>query len=202
MALIVFLLAGCGKKKPEITTIAITKDGDIEHTMIEEFAEGSVDALKNMILEKVAAFNNHSADGGVKVSSIEETEGIVEVVMTYPDAAAFDGFMNMDVSALNPALRAVFFYGTVEDALEQGYDLDITLQSAKDEEEELRGKNDILEMGKNRLLIYDNAMNLGAPIQIDLPKKPLYLSDNVKVAGKKVVEISETDEVAYILLGK
>ena len=43
-------------------------------------------------------------------------------------------------------------------------------------------------------------MNLGAPVQISTQDELLYISDNVAVAGKNVVEIAETDELAYILL--
>ena len=201
--LMFFLLTGCGKTTVEMSNIAIQKNGSIEHTLIEDFSDSSIDALQKTILEKAAAYNNaNQSEDGIKVNSIEESDGKVKVVMEYPSAAAFDGFMNMDVVAVDPALRAPFFYGTVEEAFEQGFDLEVTLQSAENNDEVLQGKSDFLEMGKNRLIIYDNEMNLGAPIQIDLPKKPLYISDNVTVAGKKRVEISETEELAYIVIGK
>ncbi len=200
LLLVAFLLGGCGKATVEMTTIAIQKDGTIEHTMIEDFGEESVDTLQSMMIEKAAEYNNSNAGGdGVTVSSVEADDGVVKVVMTYPDAAAFDGFMNMDVVAVDPALRAPFFYGTVEDAYMQGYDLEISLSSAEDGEG-LQGKNDLLSLGKNKIIIYDNEMNLGAPVQISTQEKPLYISDNVTVAGKSLLEISETDKLAYILL--
>lgn len=203
LAFMVLLLGGCGKSAATMSTIAIQKDGTIEHTMIEDFGEASVDALQDMMLEKAAAYNNSNAGGedGVTVKEIEAEDGVVRVVMTYPDAASFDGFMNMDVVEVDPALRAPFFYGTVEDAYMQGLDLEIKLQSA-DGGNVLRGKDDILSMGKNKIIIYDSVMNLGAPVQISMPDKPLYVSDNVTVTGKKVVEISGTDKLAYILLEK
>ena len=37
-------------------------------------------------------------------------------------------------------------------------------------------------------------------MQISTQEKPLYISDNVTVAGKNLVEVSETDKLAYILL--
>ncbi|MBD5550953.1 MAG: hypothetical protein HDQ96_07235 [Lachnospiraceae bacterium] len=196
---IVFLLTGCGKTTIEMTTIAIQKDGKIEHTLVEDFDGGSVDALRNMMSEKAAAYNNSNPGGGVAVDTVEADEGVVRVVMTYPDAVSFDGFMNMDVVEVDPALRAPFFYGTVEEAFMQGFDLEIELQGVEGEKT-LQGKDDILSMGKNKIIIYDNEMNLGAPVQISVQDKPLYISDNVTVAGKNLVEISETDELAYILL--
>ena len=196
-----FILGGCGKTTVEVTTIAIQKDGTIEHTMIEDFGEESVDSLRSMMMEKVAAYSESDpeAGNGITVNTVEADGSVVKVVMTYPDADSFDGFMNMDVAAVDPALRAPFFYGTVEDAYMQGYDLDITLQSA-DGGETLQGKNELLTMGKNKIIIYDNEMNLGAPVQISTQEEPLYISDNVTVAGKKVMEVSETDRLAYILL--
>lgn len=200
-ALLVFLLTGCGKTAVEKTTIVILKDGSIEHTIVEDFGEESVDALKNMMSEKAALYNSGNSAGGagVTVDEVEAGEGVVKVVMTYPDAASFDGFMNMDVMEVDPALRAPFFYGTVEEAYAEGFDLEIELHSAEDDGV-LQGKEDILSMGKNGIIIYDNEMNLGAPVQITAQYKPIYISENVTVAGKNAVEISGKEQLAYILL--
>lgn len=198
-AFVVLLLAGCGKAAAaEVTTIAIQKDGSIEHTMIEEFGETSVDALQSMMTEKVESYNNSNA-GEVSIDSVELENGMAKVVMTYPDAEAFDSFMNMDVAEVDNTLWAPFFYGTVEEALTEGFDLEVTLQSVE-KDETLQGKNDLLARSDNKLIIYDNEMNLGAPVQISLREKPIYISDNVTVVGKKLVEISGTDAPAYILL--
>ncbi|RKJ42786.1 hypothetical protein D7X98_18580 [bacterium 1XD8-76] len=199
LAVMGFLLTGCGTTTAEVTTIAILKDGTIEHTLVEDFGEESVDALQSMMLEKTAAYNKNNADGEIAVKTVEEEDGIVKVVMSYPDAAAFDGFMNMDVVEVDPALRAPFFYGTVEEAFMEGYDLEITLQGVESEEV-LQGKNDLLAKGEKKIIIYDNEMNLGAPVQISLQEKPAYVSDNVTMTGKKLVEISGEDEMAYILM--
>lgn len=196
----VLLLVGCGKTTVEMTTIEILKDGSVRHTMVEDFGEGSVEALQSMMDEKVAVYNSdNSGKEGVKVDTVEAQDGSVKVVMTYPDADSFDGFMNMDVAAVDPTLRAPFFYGTVEEALMQGYDLEVSLKSAG-EEDALQGKNDLLTKGENTLIIYDNQMNLGASVQISLQSEPAYISDNVTVVGKKLVEIAGEDELAYILL--
>lgn len=201
LVLLGFILSGCGKTTVEVTTIAIQKDGTIVHTMVENFGEESVDMLQSMMQEKVDIYNddNSGTEGSITINTVETDEGMVKVVMTYPDAASFDGFMNMDVVAVDPALRAPFFYGTVEDAYMQGYDMEISLESAE-EGDGLQGKNDLLSMGKNKLIIYDNEMNQGAAVQISTQEKPLYISDNVTVAGKNLVEVSETDKLAYILL--
>lgn len=188
-AFVVLLLAGCGKAAAaEVTTIAIQKDGSIVHTMIEEFGETSVDALQSMMTEKVESYNNSNA-GEVSIDSVELENGMAKVVMTYPDAEAFDSFMNMDVAEVDNTLWAPFFYGTVEEALTEGFDLEVTLQSVE-KDETLQGKNDLLARSDNKLIIYDNEMNLGAPVQISLREKPIYISDNVTVVGKKLVEIS------------
>lgn len=199
-ALFVFLATGCGKKtEAEMTTIEIQKNGKIEHTVVEEFGEADASALQSLAEEKAAAYNDSGASSGeVKVESVELADGTAKVVMTYPDAEAFAGFMNMDVAKVDPSLRLPFFYGTVEEAYMLGYDLEVVLQGAE-KEGTLQGKNDLLARGSERLVIYDNGMNLGAPVQIRIPKKPLYLSDNVTVAGKKLLEVSGTG-LAYILL--
>lgn len=193
------LLGGCGKSEAEITTIAIQKDGTIEHTMIEDFTEDSVDLLKNLMLEKAAEYNKSISDGSITVETVEAGEGVVRVVMTYPSAADFDGFMNMDVVDVDPALRAPFFYGTVEEAFTEGYDLGVSLHGVENDNL-IQGKEDLLLLGGNKIIIYDNQMNLGAPVQISMPESILYISDNVTISGKNLVEISDTEEVAYIVL--
>lgn len=198
-ALIVFLFTGCGKKTAEMTTIEIQKNGRIEHTVIEELGEADADELEKMVAEKAAIYNSGGAEAGVKVDKVEIKDGIAKVVITYRDAEAFDGFMNMDVAEVDAALRAPFFYGTVEDAYMQGFDLEVTLQGVE-KEEALQGKNDLLARGGDKLIIYDNRMNLGAPVRIRTPQKPLYISDNVIVADKKLLEISGEEKLAYILL--
>lgn len=201
LVLLGVILGGCGKTTVEVTTIAIQKDGTIVHTMVENFGEESADTLQSMMQEKVDIYNDDDSgtEGSITIDTVETDDGMVKVVMTYPDAASFDGFMNMDVVAVDPALRAPFFYGTVEDAYMQGYDMEISLESVE-EGDGLQGKNDLLSMGKNKLIIYDNEMNQGAAVQISTQEKPLYISDNVTVAGKNLVEVSETDKLAYILL--
>lgn len=197
---VVLLLVGCGKKAAEMTTIELLKDGSVRHTMVEEFGGGTADALQSLMDEKVAAYNSgNPGKGNVTVETVEEVDGNVRVVMTYPDADSFDGFMNMDVVAVDPALRAPFFCGTVEEALMQGYDLEITLQSVG-EEGALQGKSALLTKGENTLIIYDNQMNLGAPVRISLQSNPSYVSDNVTVADNRLVEVAGEDKLAYILL--
>ena len=198
LAVTALLLGGCGEAAVDVTTVAIQKDGTIRHTMVEAFGEESVDELQSMMEEKAAEYNG-SNSASVSVDTVSVDGDVVRVVMTYPDAASFDGFMNMDVVAVDPALRAPFFYGTVEEALMQGYDLETALQGV-DTEETLQGKSDLLTRGENRIIIYDNEMNLGEPVQISTQEKPLYVSSNVTVLGKNLVEISGDEGLAYILL--
>lgn len=198
-AAVLFLLTGCGKTVAEVTTIAIQKDGTVEHTIIEAYEGDSVESLQNMLLKKTAEYNNTVSGEGVSLDLVEETDGVVRVVMSYPSAADFDGFMNMDVTAIDPEMRAPFFYGTVEEAFAEGYDLKAVLHGVENDNL-LQGKDDILPMGKNKIVIYDNRMNLGAAVQISVQEPLLYISDNVTVVGKKVAEVSDTDELAYILL--
>ena len=92
LVLLGFILSGCGKTTVEVTTIAIQKDGTIVHTMVENFGEESVDTLQSMMQEKVDIYNddNSGTEGSITINTVETDEGMVQVVMTYPDAASFD----------------------------------------------------------------------------------------------------------------
>lgn len=199
LAAAVLLLTGCGKSVAEVTTIAIQKNGKIEHVMIESFDEGSEEAFQEMLEEKVEEYNAGISGDSIEVKKVEEKGGILKVEMVYPTAADFDRFMNQDVADIDPSLRAPFFYGTVEEAFTEGYELNAVLYGVENDNL-LRGKDDILPMGKNKMIIYDNRMNLGETVQISMPEALLYATDNAKILDKKLVEISDTDKLVYLIL--
>ena len=186
---------GCSRTKvPEeisVPALSVTSKGQVTAWLIEDFDKDYYDLkeLRAMVDEEVAAFNkNHTSQEGmdaVTVQSLaESTDGSqkVTLVLQFRDTAAYKDYTGADL-----------FYGTVTQAMEAGYDLDVQLISTKDgttiEQTEIqeKGKNHIL-IAQEKVLIYG-------------PAKPLYISPGTATNEDGSVEVSENaEDNIYIIM--
>lgn len=185
------LAGGCGKSDAgdsveagivSASAIEVQKDGRIVETITEEFSEDyySEDALRNMILSEVADFNMDAPED-ISVDKLEKKDGVVTVMFSYPSAEVYSEYNS------NQYEERKIFCGTVAEAYDAGYSLEVTLKSAKNEEE-IIGKEEILGMGERHIVIVDE------PMHIKTFQKILYVSENVAAAGKNQAELSEQPE--------
>lgn len=192
------MMTACGKSSEETTTMLLHRDGTVQHTIVEDFnaSDGSVDDLTKMILQKISAFNGSSSDGKISVTKIEaDGKDKVRVVMKYPSVTAFHDFNNEDTSA-----KASCFFGTVEQAYQAGFDLGkVTVYQNGDTTKALSG-DDILALGSQHILIYDNAMNSGAEMQIKVYEKISYCSDNVTCTEKTASVKTKAGDLVYLII--
>ena len=159
----VFLLAvslsGCGKGKEtedyeSSNTVEIKKDGVITNTM-----EDSYDAelypeelLKEFALREAAEYNHENGEDAISIKKLETGKEKVTLIMEFRTAEDFSKFNNYP-----------FFYGTVAEAFEAGYDFDgVELLEAgfepeKNSTEETPSiqKEQLLEMGSRKIIIVD-----------------------------------------------
>ena len=195
LCLAMLLLGGCGQTEvPDtlsVPAISVTNKGKVTAYLIEDFDKDYYDLkeLRAMVDEEVAAFNkNHTSQEGmdaVTVQSLaESTDGSqkVTLVLQFRDTAAYKDYTGADL-----------FYGTVTQAMEAGYDLDVQLISTKDgttiEQTEIqeKGKNHIL-IAQEKVLIYG-------------PAKPLYISPGTATNEDGSVEVSENaEDNIYIIM--
>lgn len=184
-------LWGCGKsgadsnKEAEAisaTSIEVQKDGTIIETITEDFKESSYDdeGLKNMMLSEVAEFNNNGQDD-ISVDKFEVKNDVIVVVIRYPSAKAYTEYN------ANPYDNKTLFFGTVSQAYDAGYSLDIALSSAKNGEESI-GKEEILAMGDRHILIS------GEPVQVQTYGRILYTGENVSLTGKNKAAMYKGEE--------
>ena len=68
--------------------------------------------------------------------------------MQYADASAYSAFNKL-----------ALFVGTVKDAFNAGYDLNVTLSSLKGDGEQI-GKEDLLKMGEKHIAVVREAVNV------------------------------------------
>lgn len=179
-------LAGCGEgdSAVTVTTIEVKKDGSVVHTIVEDFAESYYDMqeLGNMIQTACDSYNASAGDGTVTVEETAETEGVLRVVMKYKDAAAYAGFNKL-----------ALFAGTVKDAYNAGYDLDVTLYSLQDESDTI-GKEEILGMGEEHIVILREA------VDVRVWNKVLYASGDVLGTGdSRTVMVGDSTALTYII---
>lgn len=202
---VALLCTACSDETQQMTTISIDKKGTVEHTIVEEFGAGySLDDLQQMLLGEVASFQkNHITDTAdeIKVSKVEMTgEDQVLIQMTFPTVEDFTLFQNMKAVE-----KRDFFFGTVKEAYDAGYSLNVTLHEREDDSV-LLDQTGILSCGDQKMIIYDPNINydsqqgIGAPVIIRTYDSIYALSDNIVLQGKKDAWIGNTSDLAYIIL--
>ena len=180
------VMVSCGSTggETEETSVLLGKEGIIQSNIVESFAESYYDEeeLQQSILSQAAEYNQMNEDS-IKVENVEVKEGTALVQMTYAKAEDYASFN-----------KAVFFVGEAQNAVENGYELNVVLSGVKDSAE-TAGKADILAMDGVTLLITDISD------AIILNGKALYVSENVTVSGNAntVRRSAEDDGLAYII---
>ena len=188
LACVLFVSAtGCGKQETVMTTIHINKDGSINHTIMEPFVtgtDGNVEELTSMIRQEITELPGE----GITVEDAVLTEdGKVKVAMSFPDMKAFHDFNNIETTE-----DSVFFYGTVDDCVLAGFDLNsITVyENGSPSGKSLTG-DAIREHGSWHILIYDNAMNNYEPVEIRMYEKIHYATAGIRTEGKNAFVSSD-----------
>ncbi len=201
-------LCGCNQlMKPESdvaltdeTVISIDKDGGITTTMVEKFEASYYQQaeLQDMILSEAAAYNAGNGEGSIGVEKIQVENGLVNVIMNFADMECYADYKEV-----------VFFVGTIAEAQEKGFDLNITCHEVDDESKTV-SKDQIVEMEKVYILITDEPVGVPSvlaeetiyqPISVETFGKVLYVSDGVvQGRNKNSVRIeAETEGLSYII---
>lgn len=186
-------LTGCSAKGSAVevttTTICIDEDGTVTHKIVEPFDKEyyDADALSSMIQEEIDEYNKEKGAQAVTLVSTEEVtdeesgERKAFVTMTYASAEDYQDFNGK-----------LLFYGTVTEATEAGYDVNVSLKSAKDNTE-LIGKEEIEAMGNSHIVIYEEN------VQISLAKKILYTNPECEIINKYMATGNSTAVHTYII---
>lgn len=191
LCLCMLFLSGCSQtKEPEAITaptILVSDKGIITQYLVGDFEKDyyNVDELGSMVMEEAAELNadRKGEEPAVEVLSVErpaDDSGKVVVVIQYPDAESYRKYNEAD-----------FFYGTVAQAHEAGYDLDIEMTSVKDGT--VIGESEIYDLGTRHILIAQTDSS------IICPKKVLYISEGLKVKEDGSIDSSGTEGISYII---
>lgn len=189
------LLTGCDQAQESApiteTTLSVLEKGAITYYLVEDFDRDyySVTELNKMIQEEVQEYNNSlrrgtNGEASLRVDSVEQaTDGSSKVVVKFvfdsPDT--YKEYSGVD-----------FFYGTVDQAREAGYRLDISMVDAKDGVTAI-GEKEISDSGNRHILITeDNA-------RIICPKKVLYISEGAVLGSDGTVMAAQEEEYTYVI---
>ncbi len=203
----VLTLAGCGSSGDgrgesdagqdtgsSVNLLEIKKDGKLSNTTEEAFEAGEYgeeDALKDYVLRNAAECNEQLGEEQITVKKLEVKKGTVTLVMEYESGEAFGAFHDYP-----------FFYGTVAQAYEEGYDLDVELYEAgADGGGASIGREQLLEMGSRNIVIAQ--LPPREHLSVQTSGKILYISgaEYVKsnVARLDGPEEGSSRETAYIV---
>lgn len=196
------ILGGCGEKETDMDSatveaaealtseVEVFKDGSIVETLVEDFSEELYDEenLRNMILSEVEDFNKGQGDSGISIDKLEQKDGEMTVRMKYPSAEVYSSYNTDEYNHMS------LFSGTVSQAMDAGYSMDVSMQNTKGDE--FIGKAELLEMGEQNIVISENPMRVKVDGRIE------YISRNVTVSGKDeavLVGDEEAAETYYII---
>lgn len=187
MITLLVLLCGCAEQKvaADTTTVFVHKNGKITDAIVEDFGQSYYDAseLQTMMNKEITAYNQTTGNvNSAVLSNFEVADGIAKAYIDFASAEDYGAFNQTDC-----------FFGTVADAYEAGYDLDVPLKSVSGDE--TLDKNALLEKGNYKLLLIEEH------VDVETYKKILYKSANVDIVDENHARVSsEADGFAYILL--
>ena len=188
MLCIACALMFCACKEESITfaepTIEVSKKGAISQTIVESFDKEyyNVNELRSEIESAISDFESNGHKDEVKLTDVHTNEGKVFVSFSFASSEVDSAFQDDEI-----------YYGTINDAYDNGYSLDVTLKSVNDDTK--IGKAEIMDMKKNHILIVSSHGIVKTEYKIQ------YVSANVEVIDEKTVRISsDSDGLAYIVM--
>lgn len=187
------MLAGCGAAKVpetvEVTSLVIDKEGAVTSHIVGVFDRQfhSVDKLKKMAQEEVAAYNTANQTGNVSPVTLERVESLAgndgSVIVTY----LFDGAQTYEKYNGNS-----FFYGTVEEAEKDGYHFDKMNQVLYDTKgDKSIVSSNISSMTKKHVIILSEQTRVYAPYKV------AYISESAKTMEDGSIDTTGVSEEEY-----
>lgn len=197
LAFLLLSLSGCGKeqKKQEqgqeqadtgaYNIVDVKKDGSVVNTIEEPFEREyySEERLKALILGEVADYNQEAGESRVEVKKLSVKRNVVRLVMKFKTAEDFGAFN-----------QHAFFYGTVADAYDAGYNVDITWK--ENGGDSTITKDDLLAMGSRKLIIAEGFQK--EDITVKTSGKILYTGGAAQSDGKDTA-IFPQQELSYLV---
>ena len=197
MIIMMLAMIGCVPQEEKIVvpvtenTLEVTEEGALISYLVEDFDKDYyvLEELDAMVREEVAEY---VADQGL-VSESGEAQMAVESVFMAEDGSkkVVVALRFANVSVYNDYYDTDLFYGTVEDAVAHGYELNAALTHVEDGE--LFGREDEQKNKRRMILITEES------VMIRLPKKILYVGTNVAVTEAGFADGTQSEGLKLII---
>ena len=174
-------LTGCGGiEKAKESTVTVSDEGVVTEALIEEFLSEDYDEkeLETSIRQMVDTYNTESGKDAVKIMKIQVKEGEATALLQYESDEVYREFNQVD-----------FFTGTVGQAKEEGFTFAETFQDTEGKEVAL---GIIPDSCTDQQLII-----IREPLNVLVPGKILYVSNNMKILSSKEAKLEQDVEVSY-----
>ena len=178
-------ILGCGAEEKHVTSISLDKNGKITNTIYEDFGEEYYDIqeLTKMAEKEISSYNSECLREKIFLDSVDSvTDGRgVKMVITFETPSDYTSFN-----------KTFLFYGTVQDAIDRGYDLSNDLI----DENGLKVSQEVIEDNLNNHMIITADKSV-----VVVPYNILYTSKGVSLNGKKeaILSSATSDEIMLIL---
>ena len=171
-----------------MNSVSVFEDGSVKSVIIEEFSESyyNVDDLTKMILDTIAVYQKEDPDSSIELETCELLETQVKVVMKFNSAEAYSGYNCEEL-----------FVGTVQEAYDKGYDLNMTLTGTNKDASTI-GRQELLEMGDSHIVIMENTIDEDA-LRVNCYDTILYTGNGVSCIEKKKADVVPAEEFSVIV---
>lgn len=185
--ILMLIIIGCGKETVTFAepTLEVSKKGEFSQTIVENFDKEyyDIEELKNYINSEIKDCNNILGErGNVSLKDLHLEDGKIFATLVFDTMDSIETFNG-----------GSYYYGSVNDAYDSGYSLDVNLKSVIDGS--IIGKNEIMDMKKKHILIVPDSGIIKTYYKI------LYVSAAVETIDDKTVRVSsDSDGLAYIVM--
>ena len=116
---VVLFLTGCAGE-PSVSTLTISKEGEVKSYIVEEFAAPYYDAeeLKSNVLDDILYANEQLKQTAIELTGYELVEGVLHATIEYQSTKAYEEFN-----------EETLYVGLWEEAVNEGYEIDAAIEN-------------------------------------------------------------------------
>ena len=182
----VLMLTGCedGYSEPgnDLGSFSLSSDGSVEAALLDDFSKNyyNESELMEYVNKELAAYNASKGAECISVTGSERIGNNICVYLHFASVKDYDSYMPYSL-----------FTGTVQEAYDNGYDLDCALAYTQ-QPEHVIGKNDLMNMADKKIMIFTGHG------RIRMPSAVKFYTQSMKQTDAKTVEASE--DGTYIII--
>ncbi len=179
-------LAGCSSEEEDFeeTTIRVARKGKVTENIVEPFDKDyyDINELSVEFNDSVSKYNESIGSDEIRLKKIELSDSKVYVDLDFNGPSDYERFIGEKL-----------FVGTISDAYDNGYTMDVVLKGIKSGDK--IGKVQIMGMKDKDIII------LSEHVRIKTFRDIAYVSANVDVLDSREARVlSESDGLAYLIL--